>query len=256
MNGSALTRLVCSLCGEALFTGATGNNLAGSASDANHASDKTSTPAKFEAWQWELDQELHDVRLLLDVRARQSRREPAERAPVPGPHFQAADAIQQDHDSIRNARIRTIHRAHGPERSRIQRPSRPASFAWLVLSFGLMALVCGGVLLIWSVVESRGELWQLGLPVALGGQAAMLFGFLLLLERMWRDNRSASEKLDTVDDEIDDLRHTASLLGSTQTGGPHSFYTHISEGAPPSLLLSDLKSQLDMLAVKIADRPK
>src|SRR4029079_6396646 len=38
---------------------------------------------------------------------------------------------------------------------------RPAVLAWIILSLGLMSFVCGGVLLAWSFVGHRNDLWAL-----------------------------------------------------------------------------------------------
>jgi hypothetical protein len=61
--------------------------------------------------------------------------------------------------------------------------------SWALLLLGTMALVCGGVLLGWAVVTGRTGLWNLGMPISLAGQAALLIGLALAVERMWRRNR-------------------------------------------------------------------
>ena len=50
--------------------------------------------------------------------------------------------------------------------------------AWTILSLGLMALVCGGVLVAWSFAANRPDLWKLGLPITLAGQAGLIIGLL------------------------------------------------------------------------------
>jgi hypothetical protein len=89
-------------------------------------------------------------------------------------------------------------------------------------------------------------------PVILAGQISLLLGLVLQLDRIWRDSRRAAAKMETVDEEIHDLKTAASLLGTTH--GPSSaFYAHWAGGAGPEVLLSDLKSQLDLLAVKLSE---
>lgn len=122
---------------------------------------------------------------------------------------------------------------------------------WAALSLGFMMLVCGGTLLGWSVLAVRPELWPVGLPIAIGGQLALLVGLVLQLDRLWWHNRHTADKLDTVDRQVRDLRHATSLLGTTHSSPAASFYAHFAGGAHPKLLLTDLKSQLDLLAVKI-----
>ncbi len=45
-----------------------------------------------------------------------------------------------------------------------------------VLWLGLVALVTGGGLLGWSILESRADVWNVGLPVAAGGQRRLPAG--------------------------------------------------------------------------------
>ena len=123
---------------------------------------------------------------------------------------------------------------------------------WLSLSMGTAGFVCGGILLGWSLAAGRQELWTIGLPVALVGQVALLIGLVLQLERLWRDNRTAVAKLENVDEQLHELKTTTTLLGSAHGPSSNAFYAHYTGGAGPQLLLTDLKGQLDLLAMKIA----
>jgi hypothetical protein len=126
------------------------------------------------------------------------------------------------------------------------------ALAWFALLSGTTIFACGGVLLGWSLTSGRQELWTLGLPVALAGQIALLVGLLLQIERLWRDNRKASVKFQQFDEQLHELKTTTTFLTSNQRPASATFYSHFSEGASPKLLLTDLKSQLDLLAMKIA----
>ena len=132
------------------------------------------------------------------------------------------------------------------------RGSLQGALTWLTLSLGTMSFVCGGILLGWSLATGRQELWNIGLPAALVGQIALLIGLVLQLDRLWRDNRDAAAKLDDVDEQLHDLKATTTLLGVSQGPAASTFYSHFTGGAGPQLLLTDLKSQLDLLAMKIA----
>jgi hypothetical protein len=129
-----------------------------------------------------------------------------------------------------------------------------SAIIWMALSLGTAALVCGGTLLIWSVTAERNELWNLGLPIAAGGQIALLIGLVLQLDRFWRANHQTATKLDEVDEQLNDLRTTTALLGTAHGPSYTAFYTHLAGGANPQLLLNDLKGQLDMLAMKIGEQ--
>ena len=101
-------------------------------------------------------------------------------------------------------------------------------------------------------MAGRQELWNIGLPVALVGQIALLVGLVLQLDRLWRDSREAAAKLDNVDEQLHDLKAATTLLGTAQGPAATTFYSHFAGGASPQLLLTDLKSQIDLLAMRIA----
>lgn len=69
--------------------------------------------------------------------------------------------------------------------SAAETPPSGGWLAWLLLWPGMAALVCGGVLLGCAVVQGRDELWRVGLPIALLGQAAISFGAAMLVEQLW-----------------------------------------------------------------------
>jgi hypothetical protein len=131
---------------------------------------------------------------------------------------------------------------------------RFAGLAWTALSLGVMAFVCGGVLLGWSAVAGRQDLWSIGLPLALGGQAALIVGLILHLETLWQTNRATSQTLQSLDGELHELRHSTTLLTQARSNPSQSFYLHLAEGASPHLLLADLKGQLDLLSEQMSKR--
>ncbi|WP_425618527.1 hypothetical protein NA78x_002235 [Anatilimnocola sp. NA78] len=131
---------------------------------------------------------------------------------------------------------------------------RFAGLAWSALSIGVMCFVCGGVLLGWSAVSGRQSLWSLGLPLTLLGQAGLILGLVLQLESLWQTNRATSHTLDQLDGELNELRHSTTLLTQSHSNPSQSFYLHMAEGASPHLLLADLKGQLDLLSQQMSKR--
>ena len=117
---------------------------------------------------------------------------------------------------------------------------------------GLATFACGAVLLGWSLVAERADLWPLGLPLALAGQAGLLVGLVLQLEGLWQSNHQTSRSLTQLDDELSRVRHATTLLTTSKNASSQSFYAHMAEGASPQLLLADLKGQLDLLAQQMA----
>lgn len=158
------------------------------------------------------------------------------------------DAEARQSDSARRSRETTSEdEPAGPK-------LRFAGLAWAALSLGVMSFVCGGVLLGWSAVAGRQDLWSIGLPLALGGQAALIVGLILHLETLWQTNRATSQTLQSLDGELSELRHSTTLLTQSRSSPSQSFYLHLAEGASPHLLLADLKGQLDLLSEQMSKR--
>jgi hypothetical protein len=134
------------------------------------------------------------------------------------------------------------------------RKRRPAVLAWMIMSLGLMSFVCGGVLLAWSFIGHRNDLWGLGMPITLVGQFGLLLGLVLQLDHLWQASRHTADTLNAVDDRLSEINHATTLLRTTHSSHAQSFYAHYAEGAHPHLLLADLKGQLDLLSAKMSQQ--
>lgn len=189
---------------------------------------------------WELGEQLKHVERVLAARKADAK-----------PRRRTRTRVDQAHGPGRaHSRALGGRSSRGPDRAA---PSLLQSLIWPLMGLGLMTFVCGGVLIGWSLAADRAELWTIGLPIALVGQVGLLTGLVLQLERMWSDHRTAVTKLDHVDEELHDLKTATTLLGTTHSSAGSSFYAHLAGGASPQLLLTDLKSQLDLLAVKLGE---
>jgi hypothetical protein len=123
---------------------------------------------------------------------------------------------------------------------------------WTLLGGGVMAFVCGAVLLAWSLIAGRGELWTLGMPICLAGQLGLLLGLVFQLTKLWDDHRRAANQLASVDVRLADLKRSQTLLTAAAGTPGQSFYSHMVRGASPQILVADLKGQLDLLALQMA----
>jgi len=137
--------------------------------------------------------------------------------------------------------------------SRTPGDRKRAFVAWMTLLLGLAGFTCGVSLTAWSMHTGRQDLWTIGTPIAFAGQIVLVMGLVLQLDRVWRDSRWAVTKMETVDEQLQDLK-TATVLLNTTHGPSSAFYAHWAGGAGPEILLGDLKSQLDLLAVKLAQQ--
>jgi hypothetical protein len=149
-----------------------------------------------------------------------------------------------------------VPRAHKPKRraSADAPAGRSPGFTNSALLLGLMATVGGLAVLGWSVVESRGDLWNIGLSSTVAGGVVFLLGLVLQLERIWHNSRLAVHKLRQIDAHLQDLERTTASLGVTHGSASQTFYTHMAEQAHPHLMLADLKGQIDLLAMNLARR--
>jgi hypothetical protein len=191
---------------------------------------------------WELEEQLRHLQRILT----------AEPFKTPSPAI-AGDALRIDPGHTEPGCWRSPAN-HALKRSQAKsRRARSALHvvAWLVLLIGLMGMACGGVLLGWSLIAGRQDLWPIGLPIALVGQIVLVMGFVLQMDRLWSDHHHTSAKLDHMDERLADLKSTTALLGTTHSTPAMSFYSHLAGGANPQLLLADLKGQLDLLAMRI-----
>lgn len=211
--------------------------------------ESSDTLPPYDSWEW--DQQLRHVeRLLHGGRARNE----DSGTTVGACQFRRLDSLHASPPARHTSETRRPTKR--PTAEEVGRESGASVLTWLALSLGTATLVCGGILLGWSLATDRQELWNVGLPTALAGQIALLVGLVLQLDRIWHDNRKAAAKLDNVDVQLHDLKTSATLLGVSHGPASSAFYSHLAGGAGPQLLLTDLKSQLDLLAMKIAQESR
>ena len=199
---------------------------------------------------WKIDEQLRHFRRVLGPVP-----SPREKFDEPAPQTKfrldtahgvlASPTKRTRRSSKKTSRVAVAAKKHATD----DRPT--AVLAWTTLSLGTAGFVCGLTLMGWSMNTGRQDLWALGVPILLAGQIALVLGMVLQLDRIWHDSRRAAARMETVDEQLHDLKTATSLLGTTH--GPSSaFYAHWAGGAGPEILLGDLKSQLDLLAVKLS----
>jgi hypothetical protein len=241
--------LCCPRCGAAVCTNlhAASGGAAAADSPANDPSGATANPAAGLPWYdgWELDEQLrHIERVLQTTKAQQRETEAADRREAM--RFDLAHAVGPDWH-VPAARPAADRRKAG-----VRRSAASSVLTWLSLALGTTSFVCGGTLLGWSLATGRQELWNVGLPLSLAGQIALLAGLVLQIERLWHGHRATTARLDNVGRQLHELKTTTTVLSTSQGPTSSVFYSHLANGAGPQLLLTDLKSQLDLLAIKIA----
>jgi hypothetical protein len=103
-------------------------------------------------------------------------------------------------DAARTLSFESLQRLRTLLARRFKEPAKESNsigiwLSWLGVGTGLAAFTCGGVMLVWSAVATRPELWSTGCSLAMAGEAGLLVGCLGLLERAVRQGRQAREAL-------------------------------------------------------------
>ena len=172
---------------------------------------------------WELDEQLRHIERLLHTAKENGQQPPLIERPETTrfdlPHAGPTAWHAPARNSGRRRRPKTAGRDTGSE-----------TLTWFALLLGTMSFVCGGILLAWSMIAGRPELWSIGLPIAIGGQIVLLMGLVLQIDRLWFDNRAAVAKLNDVDEQLGELKVTTTLLGTSQGPAASVFYSHFAGG--------------------------
>lgn len=218
------------------------------------------TPPPIPSDNWQLDRDLRAAeRLVRQVGARPADTDTSTRRPVSSVHASHGNPPAWHAPAAPSATPAPYARKRTSQTAEAKNsvgPKRTSFLAWMSLTLGLTTFACGAVLLVWSFVVGRDDLWSLGLPLTLAGQAGLVIGLILQLDGLWQSNRETSDTLQNLDGQLDELRHATTMLSTTHSAPGQSFYAHIAEGAGPELLLADLKGQLDLLAMKISSEKR
>jgi hypothetical protein len=212
---------------------------------------------------WNADEQLQRIERELRINKKRPLRQTAEsvgkRTRIDSAHADLTHGHCSKQVRVKSSNASKRGRTNSDDRSPKKKsaPGRDSALlaflTWTAILLGVATLMGGGIALGCSVIGSRPDFWNYGLPFIVGGQIVLLVGLVMQLDRVWRDNRAAAVKLDEVDEELRELKNTAALLGTSHSPSSSTFYAHYAGGANAQLLLTDLKSQLDLLAIKIAD---
>lgn len=133
-------------------------------------------------------------------------------------------------------------------RTPAQRRHRSSWVQWLILSLGAGLFSCGAALIAWSFGEDRQDLWNIGAPMALAGQAAFLIGLVLQLDVIWQQSKLTSHRLHELDQRVSPLPDS---VGGVNAGVEDGATFRTLSATDAESLLSDLKGQLDRMATRL-----
>lgn len=81
-----------------------------------------------------------------------------------------------------------------------------------------------------------------------------MLGLILQLDGMWQTQKVTRHVLNELDQQIKGIRQSANLHDASHPVSSSNFYSHLSDGAGPQILLADLKGQLDLLALRLGEQ--
>ncbi len=199
---------------------------------------------------WEFEETIQRAQQLLrsvadDPATLASSVPPARRTTVPKPHMESPVSTGTP----------TASTASGPAPTLLSTTPTPVAgkslWPWLFLTLGIGVFACGAALVGMSLARGSTPLWQLGLPLVLGGQLAVLLVVVWQLDVVWLSHRATFVALHAVDDQLRKLqRHTDGRSNPLDA----KFYSrHEAESISPSAMLRVLRAQLDALSAQIGD---
>ena len=170
---------------------------------------------------WDAEEQLRQIERELCIKKKRpwldTTKPAGKRTRVDSAHGEIAERHRSKRIRVKSSVVSNSEPSHSAERSATKKsPPRDSGLliflTWTAILLGVAALLGGGIALGCSVFGSRPDFWNYGLPFVVGGQIVLLVGLVLQLDRVWRDNRSAAAKLDEVDEELHDLKSQLDLL--------------------------------------------
>jgi hypothetical protein len=147
------------------------------------------------------------------------------------------------------------HRPLVPIQSRIARrrsTARSNRSCWLLLGLGLAVFTCGAFLIGYSLLGERDELWDVGAPLVLVGQATFLMGLVLQLDVLWQQSKETDQTLRDLDKRLNTAQLAPSARPSTPVDTSLSRIHSAPQGiAGPHLALRNLKGRLDAFGARL-----
>lgn len=188
------------------------------------------TPIDFDAWRWDPDL-LEAERLLKTLAPSPEKTNP----------FMGSES--------------RVDSAHGPATNWLQpAPQRTTTslLAWIALSMGGLVTILAGIVLGFESCSGQKLFLNHGLSYLVGGEASLIVGLLLQLERISRNCSRARRAIAELDEQVEELRRAAVLGSRSHVAHAPPLYSHLATGASSHLLWTELSSQLDRLAMRVA----
>ena len=200
-------------------------------------------PEFVELEDWEFEETIRQAQQLL-------RSVTDEPSPGLGPRFtERANSMRKPH-----VERRVPVASETPDLPPAGRTKPSGTWPWVMLAFGLGVFACGAALMGLSLAKGSPQLWQLGLPMVLGGQLAVLFVVIWQLDVVWLSNRATFVALHSVDEQLRQLQ-VRSDHHVAEPQDAKTFARHLAEDVSPHLLLKNLREQMDQLSAQLT-KPK
>lgn len=123
--------------------------------------------------------------------------------------------------------------------------------AWLATSLGGGLALGGAILLGYALVGNHPDFWQWGVGVTLVGQVLLVAGLVWVLTSLWGASRAAVARLAACEEELAHVHRSAQAILAQRPGSASAFYADLARGSNPTLLMANLKGQIDRLAAHL-----
>lgn len=123
--------------------------------------------------------------------------------------------------------------------------------AWLATSLGGGLALGGAILLGYALLGNRPDFWQWGVGITLVGQVILVAGLVWVLASLWGASRAAAARLATCEAELAHVHRSAQAILAQRPGSASAFYADLARGGNPTLLMANLKGQVDRLAAHL-----
>jgi hypothetical protein len=162
----------------------------------SQATPGTEPTSEIPPWNWlaerEFDNDLCQIQLLVERTRKLTRRNSDA-----GPSFSVASMAEIVPTPSNSSSSTQLKATETHVQTSVNETPIRGMLIWCCFVFGFGALVCGVILLGWGWMQSRPSLWTIGVPLAVGGQFAIVIGMTSRLHKVasdaeWRLERSKS----------------------------------------------------------------
>ncbi|MEZ6118606.1 MAG: hypothetical protein R3C28_18850 [Pirellulaceae bacterium] len=118
-----------------------------------------------------------------------------------------------------------------------------------LIACGIAMFTCGVALIGFSFLGDRENLWRIGAPISLAGQAIILIGMVYQLDSIWRSTSKTKSHVLSVERRLNDIRVDQFETVAQRAGDRFAGHPHPHDTPTPQQSLAELGKRLDRFGV-------